>query len=108
MEDIIISVVLIVLLGIVVLITFCWKDPVDIDTVDIDTVDIDTGISYTRLEHENMRMQHELECQSAKLRMYRNLCDKAFYESIRELPTNCKNCGAPLESHKCEYCGTKY
>lgn len=22
--------------------------------------------------------------------------------------TNCINCGAPLTSHKCEYCGTKY
>ena len=22
--------------------------------------------------------------------------------------TNCKNCGAPLISHKCEYCGTIY
>lgn len=22
--------------------------------------------------------------------------------------TNCKNCGAPLKSHKCEYCGTNY
>lgn len=24
------------------------------------------------------------------------------------LPTNCKNCGAPLHSHECEYCGTRY
>ena len=24
------------------------------------------------------------------------------------LPTNCKNCGAPLHSHKCEYCGSEY
>ena len=24
------------------------------------------------------------------------------------LPTNCKNCGAPLHSHECEYCGTEY
>lgn len=23
-------------------------------------------------------------------------------------PTNCKNCGAPLTSYKCEYCGTEY
>ena len=22
--------------------------------------------------------------------------------------TNCKNCGAPLHSYKCEYCGTEY
>lgn len=22
--------------------------------------------------------------------------------------TNCKNCGAPLHSGKCEYCGTEY
>lgn len=21
---------------------------------------------------------------------------------------NCKNCGAPLHSYKCEYCGTEY
>ena len=24
------------------------------------------------------------------------------------LPTNCKNCGATLHSHKCEYCGSEY
>lgn len=22
--------------------------------------------------------------------------------------TNCKNCGAPLRSYECEYCGTRY
>lgn len=22
--------------------------------------------------------------------------------------TNCKNCGAPLKSNKCKYCGTEY
>lgn len=26
----------------------------------------------------------------------------------RSLPTNCKNCGAPLHSHECEYCGSEY
>ena len=26
----------------------------------------------------------------------------------KQLPTNCKNCGAPLHSHECEYCGSKY
>lgn len=25
-----------------------------------------------------------------------------------KLPQNCKNCGAPLRSHECEYCGTRY
>lgn len=24
------------------------------------------------------------------------------------LPTNCVNCGAPLTSHKCSFCGTEY
>ena len=24
------------------------------------------------------------------------------------VPTNCKNCGAPLHGHKCEYCDTEY
>lgn len=24
------------------------------------------------------------------------------------VPTNCKNCGAPLHGRKCEYCGTEY
>lgn len=23
-------------------------------------------------------------------------------------PTNCKNCGAPLKTNRCEYCGTVY
>lgn len=22
--------------------------------------------------------------------------------------TNCKNCGAPLKTHKCDYCGTNF
>lgn len=24
------------------------------------------------------------------------------------VPTNCKNCGAPLHGRKCEYCDTEY
>lgn len=27
---------------------------------------------------------------------------------IRPKYTNCKNCGAPLKSDECEYCGTQY
>ena len=27
---------------------------------------------------------------------------------IRPRYTNCKNCGAPLKSDECEYCGTQY
>ena len=27
---------------------------------------------------------------------------------IRPKYTNCKNCGAPLKSSECEYCGTQY
>ena len=26
----------------------------------------------------------------------------------KRLPTNCKNCGAPLHGHHCEYCDTEY
>ena len=29
-------------------------------------------------------------------------------EKIKPKYTNCKNCGAPLKSDKCEYCGTFY
>lgn len=29
-------------------------------------------------------------------------------EEPKEIPTNCKNCGAPLENGKCKYCGTEY
>lgn len=29
-------------------------------------------------------------------------------ERQKRLPLNCKNCGAPLHSHKCEYCGSEY
>ena len=28
--------------------------------------------------------------------------------SLDKLPTNCKNCGAVLKGHVCEYCGTRY
>ena len=27
---------------------------------------------------------------------------------IYDTLTNCKNCGAPLRAHVCEYCGTRY
>ena len=26
----------------------------------------------------------------------------------KQIPRNCKNCGAVLTSHQCEYCGTQY
>ena len=29
-------------------------------------------------------------------------------EEIYDKLTNCKNCGAPLRAHICEYCGTHY
>ena len=29
-------------------------------------------------------------------------------EEIYDKLTNCKNCGAPLRAHVCEYCGTHY
>ena len=29
-------------------------------------------------------------------------------EAQKKIPTNCKNCGAPLENGKCKYCGTEY
>lgn len=30
------------------------------------------------------------------------------YKDDRPRPTNCSNCGAPLHSGRCEYCGTEY
>ena len=40
------------------------------------------------------------------------LTARSLYEMLNgrkdTLPANCKNCGAPLSSHKCEYCGTEY
>lgn len=43
-------------------------------------------------------------------------CDKIYTYKLdseiivhkNPLPTNCKNCGAPLHSYECEYCGSKY
>lgn len=37
-------------------------------------------------------------------------CREEDIESTMQcsLPTNCKNCGAPLHSHECEYCGSEY
>lgn len=31
-----------------------------------------------------------------------------FKATISIMPTNCKNCGAPLKSADCEYCGTMF
>ena len=40
------------------------------------------------------------------------LTANSLYEMLNgrkdTVPANCKNCGAPLNSHKCEYCGTEY
>ena len=62
---------------------------------------------YNDCEYGYIRMQRELEYQSL-LMQCQDTRDR--YLSVHEeyLPTNCKNCGAPLESHRCEYCGTKY
>jgi hypothetical protein len=30
------------------------------------------------------------------------------HQRPKPLPTNCKNCGAPLRSVECDYCNTKY
>lgn len=36
--------------------------------------------------------------------------EEDYEENISKepLPTNCKNCGAILHSHECEYCGSEY
>lgn len=62
---------------------------------------------YTSCEYEYIRMQRELEYQSL-LMQYQDTRDRYLRVHEEHLPTNCKNCGAPLESHRCEYCGTKY
>lgn len=62
---------------------------------------------YTKCEYEHIRMQRELEYQSL-LMQYQDTRDRYLMVHEEHLPTNCKNCGAPLESHRCEYCGTKY
>ena len=62
---------------------------------------------YTSCEYEHIRMQRELEYQSL-LMQCQDTRDRYLSVHEEHLPTNCKNCGAPLESHRCEYCGTKY
>lgn len=62
---------------------------------------------YTSCEYEYIRMQRQLEYQSL-LMQYQDTRDRYLRVREEHLPTNCKNCGAPLESHRCEYCGTKY
>ena len=44
-----------------------------------------TGDSYVRLPSTNSHMHSQLH-----------------------LPTNCKNCGAPLHGNRCEFCDTEY
>lgn len=40
---------------------------------------------------------------------YSKICSNNTNNSLKfNKPTNCKNCGAPLVSCKCEYCGTIY
>ena len=37
-----------------------------------------------------------------------NLLNSEIIVHKYPIPTNCKNCGAPLHSHECEYCGSEY
>lgn len=62
---------------------------------------------YTSCEYEYIRMQRELEYQSL-LMQYHDTRDRCLRAHDDNLPTNCKNCGAPLHSHECEYCGSEY
>ena len=40
---------------------------------------------------------------------YSKICSNNTNNPLKfNRPTNCKNCGAPLVSCKCEYCGTMY
>lgn len=34
--------------------------------------------------------------------------DQLLFQNKKNDIHNCQNCGAPLNSNKCEYCGTKY
>lgn len=34
--------------------------------------------------------------------------DQLLFQNKKNDIHNCQNCGAPLTSNKCEYCGTKY
>lgn len=36
------------------------------------------------------------------------LFDSSQFKEDFKFDSNCKNCGAPLHSNKCEYCGTEY
>lgn len=62
--------------------------------------DIQNQLLLEKLEQEKLRLE--------------DLHRRMIYDNIaktnikNDLPQNCKNCGALLNSHECEYCGTKY
>ena len=44
---------------------------------------------------------------SAELNYFKCCIESPLPKNKRYL-TNCPNCGAPLKSHKCEYCGSEF
>ena len=54
-------------------------------------LDVQKVYGYYRDKYVQLTMYPNCEVECEKVRL-----------------TNCKNCGAPLISHKCEYCGTIY
>lgn len=96
--------IVIVVMG-AVAVTFCICLTVCCNSDFISDSELDR--LYTNCEYEYIRMQRELEYQSLLMR-YQDTRDRYLMVHEEHLPTNCKNCGAPLESHRCEYCGTKY
>lgn len=42
------------------------------------------------------------------LNLFYNKLKELYSNEQSNLPSNCKNCGAPLTSNQCEYCGTRY
>ena len=43
-----------------------------------------------------------------KLIYYCDFDELVISNVVEDMPTNCYNCGAPLVSGVCEYCGTRY
>jgi hypothetical protein len=87
----------------------------------INPYDADYPNSLARNEHRE-KWEEDLYEQVTKMMigrggLYSSVTNSALCGKINEVkawksrqphPTNCKNCGAVLQSNKCEYCKTNY
>ena len=77
----------------------------DINTVRMYTDNYDAGSIFITSDTNQVYVLNEAQ-EIIEVANTKN--NNHLHVAHEQRTTNCINCGAPLTSHKCEYCGTKY